>query len=66
MGGKGRWMENRAARPSLRDVIERLWRSLKYECVYPQAFETGTEARRLVDRLLQHIEASLGVRRTNA
>jgi putative transposase len=26
--------------------IERLWRSLKYECVYLQAFETGTEARK--------------------
>ncbi len=26
-------------------MIERLWRSLKYECVYLQAFETGTEAR---------------------
>ena len=25
--------------------IERLWRSLKYECVYLQAFETGSQAR---------------------
>jgi putative transposase len=25
--------------------IERLWRSLKYECVYLNAFETGSEAR---------------------
>ncbi len=25
--------------------IERLWRSLKYECVYLQAFETGSELR---------------------
>ncbi len=25
--------------------IERLWRSLKYECVYLQAFENGTETR---------------------
>jgi len=23
--------------------IERLWRSLKYECVYMNAFETGSE-----------------------
>ena len=37
MDGKGRWMDN--------VFIERLWRSLKYECVYLQAFETGTEAR---------------------
>jgi putative transposase len=23
--------------------IERLWRSLKYECIYLHAFETGSE-----------------------
>jgi transposase InsO family protein len=38
MDGNGRWMDN--------VFIERLWRSLKYECVYLQAFETGTEARK--------------------
>lgn len=37
MDGKGRWMDN--------VFIERLWRSLKYECVYLQAFENGTECR---------------------
>ena len=37
MDGRGRWMDNIS--------IERLWRSLKYECVYLNAFETGTEAR---------------------
>lgn len=37
MDGKGRWMDN--------VMIERLWRSLKYECVYLHAFETGREAR---------------------
>jgi putative transposase len=37
MDGKGRWMDN--------VFIERLWRSLKYECVYLYTFETGTEAR---------------------
>ena len=26
-------------------MVERLWRSLKYECVYLHAFENGTEAR---------------------
>ena len=26
-------------------MIERLWRSLKYECIYLNAFETGSEAR---------------------
>ncbi len=25
--------------------IERLWRSLKYECVYLHAFDTGSEAK---------------------
>ena len=38
MDGRGRWMDN--------VFIERLWRSLKYECVYLHAFETGSEARR--------------------
>jgi len=38
MDGKGRWIDNR--------FVERLWRSLKYECVYIHAWETGTEARR--------------------
>jgi hypothetical protein len=37
MDGKGRWMDN--------VFIERLWRSLKYECIYLHEFETGTEAR---------------------
>jgi putative transposase len=37
MDGKGRWVDNR--------MIERLWRSLKYECVYINAFETGSETR---------------------
>ena len=31
MDGKGRWMDN--------VFVERLWRSCKYECVYPHAFE---------------------------
>lgn len=37
MDGKGRWMDN--------VFIERLWRSLKYECVYLYAWETGSQAR---------------------
>jgi putative transposase len=35
MDGRGRWMDN--------VFIERLWRSLKYECIYLHAFETGSE-----------------------
>ena len=37
MDGKGAWRDNR--------MIERLWRALKYECVYPNTFETGSEMR---------------------
>jgi transposase InsO family protein len=37
LDGRGRWMDN--------VFIERLWRSLKYECVFLSAFETGSEAR---------------------
>ncbi len=36
MDGKGRWMDN--------VFIERLWRSLKYECVYLNAFESIPDA----------------------
>jgi len=35
MDGKGCWMDN--------VFIERLWRSLKYECIYLHDFETGSE-----------------------
>jgi putative transposase len=37
MDGKGRWMDN--------VFIERLWRSLKYECVYLNAFDNMQEAK---------------------
>jgi hypothetical protein len=37
MDGKGRCLDN--------VFIERLWRSLKYECVYLHAWETGSQAR---------------------
>jgi putative transposase len=37
MDGKGRFMDN--------IFVERLWRSLKYECVYLHAYATGSEAR---------------------
>jgi putative transposase len=38
MDSRGRWMDN--------VFIERLWRSLKYECVYLDEFESGSDARR--------------------
>jgi len=37
MDGKGRFLDN--------IFVERLWRSLKYECVYLHAWETGSQAR---------------------
>jgi putative transposase len=37
MDGRGQWMDN--------VFIERLWRSLKYECIYLHAFETGSALR---------------------
>jgi putative transposase len=37
MDGRARWIDN--------VMIERLWRTLKYDCVYLHAFETGSEAR---------------------
>ena len=59
MDGKGRWMDN--------IFIERLWRSLKYECIYLHAFETGSETRRGIGRWIElytHARqlSSLGVR----
>lgn len=42
MDGKGRWMDN--------VFIERLWRSLKYECVYLNAFGNVREANHKISR----------------
>ncbi len=49
MDGRGRWMDN--------VFIERLWRSLKYECVYLNAFETGSEARTGIGRWVGYYNA---------
>jgi putative transposase len=46
MDGKGRWMDN--------VFIERLWRSLKYECVYLNAFENGAQAGKEISAWLMH------------
>ena len=46
MDGKGAWRDNR--------MIERLWRSLKYECVYLYAFEKGFEARNGIGKWLAY------------
>jgi len=50
MDGRGRWMDN--------VMIERLWRSLKYECVYLQAFETGSDARAGIGRWIDYYNTS--------
>ena len=42
MDGKGRCLDN--------IFIERLWRSLKYECVYLHAWETGSQAKAGIGR----------------
>lgn len=46
MDGKGRWMDN--------VFIERLWRSLKYECVYLHAFQDGLRARQTIDTWVRY------------
>ena len=62
MDGRGRWMDN--------VFIERLWRSMKYECVYLHAFETGSEARAGLGRWItyynsQRPHSALGGRTPN-
>jgi transposase InsO family protein len=49
MDGKGAWRDNR--------MIERLWRSLKYECVYLNAFDTGSEMRAGIGKWLIYYNA---------
>ena len=47
--GKGRWIDNR--------MIEGLWRSKKYECVYLFAFERGSEAKAGIGKCLTYYNA---------
>ena len=49
MDGRGRWMDN--------VFIERLWRSLKYECIYLHAFETGSDLRAGLRRWIDYYNA---------
>jgi putative transposase len=42
---------------SINVVIERLWRSLKYECVSLHAFETGSELRAGLARWIGYYNA---------
>lgn len=50
MDGRGRWLDN--------VFIERLWRSLKYECIDINAFETGSEARAGIGRWITYYNGS--------
>tara|TARA_R110002074_G_scaffold342120_1_gene512620 strand:+ start:1118 stop:1366 length:249 start_codon:yes stop_codon:yes gene_type:complete len=45
MDGKGRFLDN--------IFVERLWRSLKYECVYLHAWEIGSEAKAGVGKWIE-------------
>ena len=49
MDGRGRWMDI--------VFIERLWRSLKHECVCLHAFETGSELRAGLSRWISYYNA---------
>ena len=46
MDGKGAWRDN--------VFIERLWRSLKYQCVYLHEFADGWEARDKIGQWIEH------------
>lgn len=46
MDGKGRYVDN--------IFIERLWRSLKYEEVYPKEYETGQEAYEGISKYIEY------------
>ena len=49
MDGRGRWMDN--------VFTQRLWGSLKYECVYLHAFETGSALRTGLRRWITYYNA---------
>jgi putative transposase len=44
MDGKGRWVDN--------VYVERLWRTIKYECVHIHDFETVAQAREIIVRFI--------------
>lgn len=52
MDGKGQWRDN--------IMIERLWRSLKYENIYLRAYETGSEARRGIGTWIEDYNKNRG------
>ena len=52
MDGKGRCIDN--------IFIERLWRSVKYECIYLQVFENGTELYKGIDEYFKFYNTNRG------
>jgi putative transposase len=52
MDGKGRWIDN--------VMVERLWRSLKYEEVYVKAYESVREARQSIGTYLRFFNEERG------
>lgn len=46
MNGKGRWRDN--------IVVERFWRTLKYECIYLNAFESSRELKFALDQWIHY------------
>jgi putative transposase len=46
---KDHWIDNR--------MIKRLWRSLKYECIYLNAFEAGSETRDRTEKCIAYYNA---------
>ena len=45
MDGKGRWVDN--------IYIERLWRTIKYEAIYLNSFDTVTEVQSILERYIR-------------
>jgi putative transposase len=54
MDGRGRWLEPVEVS---RVLIERLWRSLKNQCVYLDAFDPGTDAGAGIGKWLTYYNA---------
>ena len=50
MDGKGRWMDN--------VMVERFWRSIKYEEVYPKRYETIKEAKEGIRKYIEFYNSS--------
>ena len=51
MDGKGAWRDN--------VVVERLWRSIKYEEVYLRAYDSVSEARSSIGRYLDFVRRQI-------